>query len=284
MKIGYYNVFCYSTQICKVDYIIHSNPAMICYNDKLLSNEEMIQISQANQFPMTAFLTSNIDNVFNIKYYNPSGKEEVLCGHASLGAVKFVHDNNLLNNNLDLTFILSNYKINCGKEQDLYFIDIPQEKGIFIDYDNIELSKIFQLSINDIIYSNRYTNSLVDDILIEVKSSNILRSIVVNENILKDYFKKHNNRVINVFSKGSLISGIDIEIRTFYPYLPYCEDIVCGSANVGISNLLFQKYNITDYKTMFPYRFNIDGKFGGFQMIQYIKDKYIRIYGAVKNL
>jgi len=261
MEIYKARAFTYPEKIDGKEVIGNPASIVVC-KENFPSQEEMSRIATEEKQPMTAFIKKQKDNLFDVKYFTPSGEEFIFCGHASL-------------------IIASIIKQHFGFQKALLNL-IKIKKVIDIEIDNQNLAKISipVYGLEKIAPNINYINNLninLDDVLecfyckklkdyiIKVKDNKVLKSIYQNRAELSIILKKDKIRGLFVTSISDK-KNINYEVRIFAPHAKIDEDISCGSANCSLLNI-WQKENLQQYKVLCP--FNIPNKIGGYEIIDY---------------
>jgi predicted PhzF superfamily epimerase YddE/YHI9 len=209
-----------------------------------------------------------------VKFFAPNGKEESFCGHGFISIARHLHENNLghVTNLITASGVGINAKV---LENGMSCLEIPVDKFDIISCENNEILKLFSLDEDNII--EIFKARKLGDILVEIPSANVLRNLTFTKEEVIKYLRDNNIRSIGFFCKDSLCEFADVEIRVFYVNLETLEDVVCGSVNISAAQILFKKYGISKYRVVQPFNFNLNGKIGGYQEVEYNKSKEILI-------
>jgi PhzF family phenazine biosynthesis protein len=265
------------------------NPASIVFCEGAFpSKEKMAQIAIAEKAPMTAFVLHQYDNTFAIDYFTPSGDQFSLCGHATLIASHFIHEEygfekvifwkDGLADSLDTT----NIKISGTKE----FTQITMPGHVPL---NISMEQaapyISLLGIPTESVMGAYECKVLDDLIIVVNDVRALRNARPNFQELAIILAKNNVRGLFITALSAL-EDIDYEVRIFAPHFDIDEDISCGSANCSLLPLWSKLTSAEDgkqFNILCPYNED-SGKIGGKEIGHYSsKDFTINIGGIISE-
>jgi PhzF family phenazine biosynthesis protein len=258
------------------------NPAsVVIYEKNLPSEKEMSKIAIEQAQPMTAFISQNNNDEFNIRYYFPNGSNVNFCGHATLVSSKIIYK----------LFKLTKFKFFIGFHDEIIKISIDKDNLISIkmpkynikyqnslvkDINFIEILKSLNINKKDI--SNIYKCEELGDYVIEITNSQKLKDIQPAFQKMSKACLKLKCRAFMCTSKSD-IQDFDFEIRVFAPHGGVNEDIVCGSANTHIANFWNQKIGKKTMKSLYPFN-DFKNKVGGIQYILVNKD-FIMLSGYV---
>ena len=105
------------------DKVFGGNPAGVTFENNL-SKEEMQLIAKEMNLPETAFLSKSDKADYNLRWFTPVVEVE-LCGHATIGSLHFLNENNLLKDRQEITFNTLSGILKCRFEDGKYFMQIP---------------------------------------------------------------------------------------------------------------------------------------------------------------
>jgi predicted PhzF superfamily epimerase YddE/YHI9/RimJ/RimL family protein N-acetyltransferase len=210
----------------------------------------------------------------HVTFFAQNGQEDGFCGHGLISVIKHLKENNL--EHISALISASGVKLNARVlENGMCSLEIPVFKFEISSWNLPDFANFFELQKQDILEAFR-TNPL-GDIAIEVASPKALKNITLDAKKVDEFSKEHNIRIMIFFCKGSSFDEADVEIRVFCSKLYELEDIVCGSANISVSNILFKKYGISKYNVIQPFNYLKTGKVGGYQEVEYLPEKHILI-------
>lgn len=229
---------------------------------------EMEKLSIEAGTPISCFARVS-DTELHVTFFAQNGQEDSFCGHGLISVARHLKENNLAH--ITTLVSASGIKVRAKVlENGMSSLEIPVSGFHISSYATLEFVEFFKLSKNEVI--EIFNTTPLGDIVIEVSSPEALKNIILDPKKVDIFSKENNIRIMIFFCKGSSFDFADVEIRVFCSKLYDLEDIVCGSANISVSNILFNKYRISKYKVVQPFRFNDEGIIGGYQEIEY-KDK-----------
>lgn len=270
--------------------IVCGNPASIVFcKNKFPTIKQMQQVAVQEKQPMTAFVLQQNNNSFLIKYFTPLGTEFGLCAHASLIASYFIFQKfgfknvELIAKKLNLKLELTN---NYIKENNCYNIQIKLPAYIpNLVQSNLPLPYLTCLNIDTDLVQAVYTCNELNDEIIILKNSEILRSIKPNFKTLKTKLALTNTRGLLLTALSSM-KNMDYEVRIFAPHFGINEDISCGSANCSLLPLwssLLQTTPNKEFRIICPYN-GLENTIGGIEFGKYDKkNNYVYIGGLINN-
>ncbi|WP_448376767.1 PhzF family phenazine biosynthesis protein [Fervidobacterium sp.] len=219
------------------DKAFSGNPAgvVLLENTESLSKEIMQKIAQEVRFSETAFVKQKSENEFLILYFTPVSEID-LCGHATIASFKVLQH------------------LGIAKEEQIYkvhtrvgVIDVSIEKEIILmeqaepsigdeleTEDILEISQLLGISIEEIgdekvIIKPRVISTGLWDLIIPVKSKQILFSLSPDYEGISDYCKLHNIVSFHVFTLDEVNAFANC--RDFAPLYGIPEEAATGTAN-----------------------------------------------------
>jgi len=238
------------------------NPAGVCILNKVLSDEQMQLIAKELGLSETAFIIQLKEpNRYSIRYFSPK-MEIPLCGHATLASSKVLFENNP--KRLDVHFkTIQNLDLSIKKTGNKIAMEFP----IYDTYPKTAPDELLKaLGINNILNSafNKETNIL----LIEIKSSTMLKNLTPDFEKLKRSHKTINGVLVTAVSKKK---DFDFESRYFWPWSGTNEDPVTGATHTFLS-----KYWSTRLEKKKMKSFQCSER-SGFMEVELINDKTLII-------
>lgn len=239
------------------------NPSTVYLGE--YSYEEMSKLAIKAGTPISCFVRV-LETEAHVTFFAQNGQEDGFCGHGLISVVKHLKENNL--GHINTLVSASGVKLTARVlENGISSLEIPVSKFEISPWSLPDFSNFFNLPKLDIVEIFK-TNPL-GDIAIEVSTAEALKNITLDAKKVDEFSKEHNIRIMVFFCKGSSFERIDVEIRVFCNKLFELEDVVCGSANISVSNVMFNKYGISKYKVVQPFQYLQTGKIGGYQEIEY---------------
>lgn len=244
-----------------------------------------------NNIPMAVFIKKikDLENSYNIYFYQPSGVQAYMCGHGALVATWVLYKKFNLNN-VNFYFDLGVYDIRGGKKPDNNLIKTSvkddkvmivmnsyhYEKITNIDKDIVDLKNLLNLSDNDI--KDIIKGIEFFDLTFVLNDANVLRNCRPNFEAISPILSKLNIRNLCLTAKSKL-DEFDFESRVFCPHDDLDEDKVCGSSNLTITKYWNDVNNKDQFKILFPYRMTYTEKLVGGVQFTSINNDIISIGG-----
>lgn len=212
------------------------NPAAVLLSDSL-NKIQMQLIAKETKFSETAFLKQLSPNIFELRWFSPTN-EVMLCGHATIAALHYLKEKDLLDEDSDIIFKTKSGNLKAGISSGKYWMSIPTISFEKLDYKPGNLLKFIGVDkeklLTDIYLSNnRYLFIGVDNIttLLNLKPDfNKLLSLTKPENIFTD---------ITVFTLCNSDNTI-ANLRFFAPFDGINEDPATGSAAGILLKMLYE--------------------------------------------
>ncbi|CAH1059332.1 PhzF family phenazine biosynthesis protein [Paenibacillus pseudetheri] len=221
------------------------NPAGVVMNADLLSEEEMRKIAAILGFSETAFVLQSNMADFKVRFFTPN--EEVdLCGHATIATFYTMSSLNLLKQGkykqetragilgIEIhndNFVMMNQSIPVFSE----VID----KDEIADSLNISTSQISEDLLVQVVSTG------LRDIMVPVKSIEILDRIRPDMNKVKEISQKYNTVGYHVFSLESL-HGANAYCRNFAPLYGIPEESATGTSSGALGCYLYRYGKINE--------------------------------------
>jgi predicted PhzF superfamily epimerase YddE/YHI9/RimJ/RimL family protein N-acetyltransferase len=245
------------------------NPSTVFIGD--YAKDEMSKLAIETRTPISCFVKV-METEAHVTFFAQNGEEDGFCGHGLISVIKHLKENNLgyINTLVSASGVRLTAKV---LENGMSSLEIPVSKFNISPWNLPDFTNFFNLSKQDVVEIFR-TNPL-GDIAVEISSPEALKNITLDAKKVDEFSKEHNIRIMVFFCKGSSFEIANVEIRVFCSKLYDLEDIVCGSANISVSNVMFNKYGISKYKVIQPFNFKTTGKIGGYQELEYNNEKKI---------
>ena len=226
------------------------NGAGVILLDKQLSNEKKQEIAEKIGLSETAFILQVDENNFDVSFFTPVCEVD-LCGHATIAAFYYLGKIGVINGVNEIKKVNQNTK--AGKleieikfnESVDYVMMQQQEPKIFnelkgqdlidiADSLNVEVEKI---GLEDFKIFPTIVSTGLKDIIVPVRSRNILNSLNVKLNMINDISKKNEVVGYHVYTveKGTIYA------RNFAPKVGIDEECATGTSNGALCSLLYSK-------------------------------------------
>jgi PhzF family phenazine biosynthesis protein len=226
------------------------NSAGVAFAENL-TEEEMQKIAREMNVAETAFLSESTEADYNLRWFTPT-VEVNLCGHATIASLHFLHENNLIKDNSEVSFKTLSGILNCGMKDGQYFMQIPiyslnefnRSKKEIIEALGIKKDELAE-SVPFIIAENNY-------LYIYLKTLDSLGKVRPDFNALMNLSNEFD--CIALFTLETIEKESFAHGRFFAPAYGINEDPVTGSMNgpliLVLHKLGFIKGN-DDFKLIF---------------------------------
>jgi PhzF family phenazine biosynthesis protein len=255
------------------------NPAAVVLDDSLSENE-MKSIASEMNLSETSFLSRSNFADFNLKWFTPT-TEVNLCGHATIAALHFLYEKNIIEKNSQISFNTKSGIIKAGKTDLHYWMQLP-----LVEFENTktEPAELFialglsqnKISSQTVIGSNGCIFICVDNLstLLNLKPDFSKISEIISS---KNYFTE-----IVVYTLQTIESNSIAHLRFFSPNEGIPEDPVTGSAAGSLFLLLKNKKLIdpfTDDKIYVIEQGDVLNRAGRVGVSFNSSDKSLKIFG-----
>jgi PhzF family phenazine biosynthesis protein len=216
------------------------NPAGVTFCRNMTDNEMQL-IAREMNLSETAFLSSSDKADYKLRWFTPTS-EVPLCGHATIASLHFLNELGKLKKRKNIKFETLSGILNCGVEDDEYFMQIPLMK--IEDFDGYKEEIIEALGISGLSFDDKIPFQIVENgyLYIYSKSLKAIEKMTPNFDLIKILGNKYGFNAINIFTLETYSKGSFAHSRFFAPYYGINEDPVTGSAN-GPLMLVLKKLN-----------------------------------------
>ncbi|MBC5636279.1 PhzF family phenazine biosynthesis protein [Ornithinibacillus sp. BX22] len=222
------------------------NPAGVVLDADSLSDESMKKIAGAIGFSETAFVMKSESAHFKVRFFTPEEEVE-LCGHATIATFYVLLSKGLIKPGVFLQ------ETKAG----ILSVEVREDSSIMMEqnapsfYEIVNRKEIADsLNINENemidILPVQVVSTGLRDILIPVKSIDILNSIKPNFEEVSQISSKYNTIGYHVFTFESLF-GSNAHCRNFAPLYGIREEAATGTSNGALACYLY-KYGNTKTK------------------------------------
>ncbi len=220
------------------------NPAAVCFADDLNVKEKQL-IAREMNLSETAFISKSNIADYKLQWFTPT-TEVRLCGHATLASLHFLTQKKLLKERQQIKFETLSGILNCFREKNSYYMQLPIPKISIYKNSSGELFKVLGLKTNAI---NKDLSIIIvnhETCYIHVNSLKVLRNSEPDFNTLLKLGKtKKEFRIIVAYTLETLEQNNYAHSRCFAPYYGINEDPVTGSTN-GPLLLVLKKLSLLD--------------------------------------
>ncbi|WP_414950062.1 PhzF family phenazine biosynthesis protein [Levilactobacillus brevis] len=231
------------------------NKAGLVFYRPDLSSIQKMTISRELGYAETAFITKSSSADFRFEYFTPT-EEVPLCGHATIGAFAFL---NLMNK-------LSKSEYTIETKSGILSIRVTSDGMVFMEQNLPTYSDVLSLdSFNGCLDTNSIDSKLpiqivstgLRDILLPIKSSEDLKKLEPNFDVMTELSKKHNVIGVHAFALEGRENNITAICRNFAPLYDIDEESATGTSNCGLACYLF-KYIEKKSQYIFEQGYNLN--------------------------
>ncbi|NYB74062.1 PhzF family phenazine biosynthesis protein [Sedimentibacter hydroxybenzoicus DSM 7310] len=232
------------------------NGAGVFLLDKELTNEKKQQIAADIGLSETAFVLMDDENNYNVSFFTPLCEVD-LCGHATIAAFFYLGLTGYIKGFNEVKRAYQHTKL--GKlEIDAVFkgstIDYvlmqQQTPQIYDEFDGEDLGEIAgslnisveNIGLKDLIIKPTIVSTGLKDVIIPVKSRDILNKLDVNMKLINDLSHIYDVVGYHVYT----IDNNQVFARNFAPRVGIDEECATGTSNGALGCLLYSKNIISD--------------------------------------
>lgn len=232
------------------------NGAGVFLLDKELTNEKKQQIAADIGLSETAFVLMDDENNYNVSFFTPLCEVD-LCGHATIAAFFYLGLTGHIKGFNEIKKVYQHTKL--GKlEIDAVFkgstIDYvlmqQQTPQIYDEFDGDDLGEIAgslnisveNIGLKDLIIKPTIVSTGLKDVIIPVKSRDILNKLDVNMKLINDLSHIYDVVGYHVYT----IENNQVFARNFAPRVGIDEECATGTSNGALGCLLYGKNIISD--------------------------------------
>ena len=230
------------------------NPAAVAFSDRLNTKEKKLIANEMN-LSETAFISKSKKADYKLQWFTPT-TEVKLCGHATIASLHFLTKKKLLKNGRQIKFETLSGILNCFREKNNYFMQLPIPKISIYKNSSEELFGILGLKTN--VHNKDLPFVIVNHEIcyINVNSLDVLRNIEPDFNALLKLGKtKREFRNLVVFTTETFEKNNSAHSRCFAPYFGINEDPVTGSTNGPLLLVLIKLGSINQQKKIISVTF-----------------------------
>ena len=230
------------------------NPAAVAFSDRLNTKEKKL-IANEMKLSETAFISKSKKADYKLQWFTPT-TEVKLCGHATIASLHFLTKKKLLKNGRQIKFETLSGILNCFREKNNYFMQLPIPKISIYKNSSEELFRILGLKTN--VHNKDLPFVIVNHEIcyINVNSLDVLRNIEPDFNALLKLGKtKREFRNLVVFTTETFEKNNSAHSRCFAPYFGINEDPVTGSTNGPLLLVLIKLGSINQQKKIISVTF-----------------------------
>ncbi|OPJ62749.1 PhzF family phenazine biosynthesis protein [Clostridium oryzae] len=216
------------------------NGAGVVFNEYDISDKVKQSIAEEIGFSETAFIEKSEKADFKIRFFTPRAEVD-LCGHATIGSFYLMK---LLN-------IIHSGEYSEETKAGIMEIDVYEDGTIFMHqnlpefYQQLDAERISKAlgvdknSIREDIPIQVVSTGL-KDIIIPVKSINVLNEIKPNFNMISEISKAESTVGMHVFTMDTISDLDTAQCRNFAPLYDINEESATGTSNAALACYLYR--------------------------------------------
>ncbi|MFB5763629.1 PhzF family phenazine biosynthesis protein [Paenibacillus medicaginis] len=220
------------------------NPAGIVLNADSMSTEEMQQVARIVGFSETAFVEKSQYADFKVRYFTPNDEVD-LCGHATIATFYLMMSRKWISTGTYTLETKAGILEVAVKEDGSVFLAqaLPQ---FYEELDRQTVADSLRISPNEL-FSDlpiQIVSTGLRDILIPVRSMDVLEQIYPDFDQIKDISKKYNVIGYHLFTLDTPTDAI-ARCRNFAPLYDIPEESATGTSNGALTCYLYKHGKIT---------------------------------------
>ena len=209
--------------------------------DDFPAEEVMIKTAAELKYSETAFVKQISQKEFKIRYFTPAAEVE-LCGHATIGSFGALLDFGLAKNNETYTVDALAGKLEVAIKDGFIMMDMssPVEIAEIKEPAKLdELAKVMGISAEEIGMVPQLISTGLPDIMLQVKSKEILMKINPDFHALSKLSKDYEVVGVHAFALASE-KGTTAFCRNFAPLYDIDEEAATGTSNGALTYYLYK--------------------------------------------
>ncbi len=213
------------------------NKAGVVFDDNVLSDDIKKNIAKQLGYAETAFISKSNKADYCIRYFTPA-EEVPLCEHAtvaSFGVLNYLKKLDKEEYTIETKSGILSILVKNG--------EIMMEQNIPTFYEEIPLEEIKECFDIDCINKNipiQIVSTGLKDILVPIKSINLLEKLKPNFDSIKRISKKYNVVGTHLYT----LDNDRIVCRNFAPLYEVDEESATGTSNCALAGFLYKKLDI----------------------------------------
>lgn len=213
------------------------NKAGVVFDDNVLSDDDKKNIAKQLGYAETAFISKSDKADYCIRYFTPA-EEVPLCGHAtiaSFGVLNYLKMIDKEGYTIETKSGVLDILVKNG--------EIMMEQNIPTFYEEIPFKEIKECFDVDCINNDipiQIVSTGLKDILVPIKSIELLEKLNPNFDIIKRISEKYNVVGTHLYT----FDNDRIICRNFAPLYEVDEESATGTSNCALAGFLYKKLNI----------------------------------------
>lgn len=226
------------------------NGAGVVILNEQLSNEKKQEIASKVGLSETAFILKKNEDEFDVSFFTPVCEVD-LCGHATIAAFYYLGKTGQITGNDEIRTVYQNTRAGrlkievTFKEGDIDYVLMQQSEPCIYDELKEQVKQIADslnideeaIGLNNYDISPTIVSTGMKDIMVPVKSREILNNLQANYRLIEDI--SYSNDVVGyhvyTFEEGKIYA------RNFAPKVGIDEECATGTSNGALGSLLYIK-------------------------------------------
>lgn len=211
------------------------NPAGVVLHADQLSDKEKLRVAQAVGYSETAFVSRDDEVDFELSFFTITGEVD-FCGHATLAAFSTMYQDGIITDGKYLQRTKAGLLAVSIEENGHIVMDqkLPEYRGEFSYEDISKLIGLDSIILESTQLPIEVISTGLPDIIVPVPYG-YLDKIQVNENLTRDFCKRHDVIGIHAFELCEKASMVTASCRNFAPLFGIPEESATGSASGALA-------------------------------------------------
>lgn len=228
--------------------IFGGNPAGVVFleeDDKYPCEEVMRKTAAELRYSETVFIKKVDDNSFKMRYFTPTDEVD-LCGHATIAGFGAMQEWGIVEagSSYQIETMAGKLKVSMG--EDMVFMEMaePMEMGTIDSADAmVELAEVMGIKVEEIAMIPDMVSTGLPDIMLPVKSKEILNRMKPDFKALAELSKKYEVTGVHAFALSETGDPV-ANARNFAPLYDIDEEAATGTSTGAMTYYLYKKGKI----------------------------------------
>lgn len=211
------------------------------------SDEIMVKTAAELRYSETAFIKVLGNNKFHIRYFTPAAEVD-LCGHATIGSFAALKNWSLVKDGEIYTIITLAGELTIAIQNGTIFMQMGKAeilKTLNTQAEIDRIAKILGINAKDIVLPINIVSTGLPDIMLEVKSFEVLNSINPDFSALSKLSEQYGVTGLHAaYFKGQ--NDITAHCRNFAPLYDIDEEAATGTASGAITYHFYSEGKIKE--------------------------------------
>lgn len=227
------------------------NRAGVVFDDNVLSDDDKKNIAKQLGYAETAFISESDKADYCIRYFTPA-EEVPLCGHATIASFGVLNYLKMLDKekyrietqSAVLDILVKNGEIMMEQNIPTFYEEIPLE----------EIKECFDIDCINQDIPIQIVSTGLKDILVPIKSIDLLEKLNPNFEIIKRVSEKYNVVGTHLYT----LNDEGIVCRNFAPLYEVDEESATGTSNCALAGFLYKRLDIKKNQYIIEQGYSLD--------------------------